>query len=301
MSSDNTSLALGDRRNSRVDLSFGESRSSDNTWLSSLAEKCVGHRTMSRPKGNYEDFLSSVFGCPGAETLERMYSYEQMSVSDIHAWLVDNVGWSVGVRQINKIMARNGIRLRGYAERKRLSWKQGKMDDALAKSRVGCKQAFFIGSGAEKMVRYLLQVSLSALRLPWQVVIGDHLQLILPRYEVDIPVVVMDPLTGLSCRFALEVDNTFTHGNTETQSRDRLKDEALRESGWMVYRVNGDSVSPIHIVPQVVDVAVDIKRVCGQTMNADGGRGKADIVRSSALPPTCYRHSSASSSLSSAR
>lgn len=256
---------------------------------------------MTRPKSRYEEFLGSAFGCPAAEVLERMYFQEQMSVSDIHAWLVDNIGWSVCDRQINKIMSNSGVQLRGYGERKRLCWAQGKMDEALTRSREACKQAYFIGSTVEKMVRYLLQVSLSALRLPWHVVIGDHLQLILPRYEVDIPVVVMDPLTGFCCRFAVEVDNTFTHGNAEVQARDRLKDEALRQNGWTVYRVNGDSLSPIHIVPQVVDIAVDIKLICGQMMNADDGSGKTEIVRSSALPPASYNRSNASSSLSSAR
>ncbi len=256
---------------------------------------------MSRPKGRYEDFLGSIFGCPVVEVFERMYFQEQMSVSDIHAWLVGNIGWSVCERQINKIMSENGIQLRGYVERKRLCWAQGKMDEALAKSRESCKQAYFIGSTVEKMVRYLLQVALSALNLPWHVIIGDQLQLILARYEVDIPVVVVNPWNGLSCRFAVEVDTTFVHGSDKVRARDRAKDEALRGSGWMVYRVNGDSISPIHIVPQVVDVAVAIKRACEQTMDADGGSGKADVVRSAALPPTCYRRSSASSSLSSAR
>lgn len=144
---------------------------------------------MSKPKGRYEDFLGSVFGHPAAEVLERMYFQEQMSTSDIHAWLVDNIGWSVCERQISKIMSDAGVQLRGYVDRKRLSWAQGKMDEALAKSQEGCRQAYFIGCSAEKMVKYLLLVSLTALKLPWHVVIGDQLQIILSRYEVDIPVV----------------------------------------------------------------------------------------------------------------
>lgn len=266
-------------------VSFGErqSQSSDNSWLSSLARKCRGHRTMSRPKGRYEDFLGSIFGHSAAEVFERMYFQEQMSISDIHVWLVDNIGWSVCERQINKIMSDAGIQLRGYVERKRLCWAQGKMDEALAKSREGCKQAYFVGSIVERMVRYLLQVALSALNLPWHVIIGDQLQLILARYEVDIPVVVVNPSTGLSCRFAVEVDTTFVHGSESVQTRDRAKDETLRKSGWTVYRLNGDSVWPVHIVPQVVGIAMDIKRLSGLAFNVGTG-GEEEHLQCSTPP-----------------
>lgn len=282
ISSDNTGAGLVDRQGSRVDFRPTESRSSDNKYLSSLATKCLQHRTMEKPKGDYAEFLSSVFGCSAPGVLARMYVHEQMSVADIRTWLVENIGWCVSERQVNVILRRSGIALRGYGERKRLSWKQGKMDGAIAKLRQRGSQIFFISSTVENMVRYLLQVSLSALDLPWHVVVGDHLQLILPRYEVDIPIVAVNPSTGFSCRFAVEVDSTFAHGSVEVQMRDRVKDEALQKSGWIVYRINGDNTMPLHIVPQVVDVAVDIKRVCQEVLSIDG---RTDCHTSEPAPP----------------
>lgn len=268
MSSDNT----GD---SATVHACNRAPSADNTWLSAIAERCAECRISARPKGRYEDYLSMAFGHPAGDALAFMYTELEMSAEDIRQWLVANLGWCVVNRQIHKILHDHGVSMRGHGEHKRLSWKQGKMDAALAKSRQGSKQAYFIGSTAEKMVRYLLQVTLSALNLPWHVVIGDQLQIILPRYEIDIPVVVVDPTTGRSCRFAVEVDSSYAHDTAEIKAKDQVRDVALESVGWAVYRVDSDSLSPVIIVPQVVDVAVDIKRVAGMAFgcaNMDGGK-----------------------------
>lgn len=255
----------------------------DKTWLSLMAQRCQQNRITVRPKIPYSSYLTDAFGCPASEVLARMYEEEDMSVADIQSWLTTNVGWCVSERQVNVMLRNGGIALRNYSERRRVAWRTGKMDACMAKARLNSKHVYFIGSTTEKTVRYLLQVSLSALKLRWHVIIGDCIQLILERYEVDIPIVVIEPSTGLSCRFALEVDSSFVHGSADAQQRDRAKDESLGQAGWKVYRLNGDSQSPLHIVPQVVDIAVDIKRVCGERFTAQEENSRTDWQQS-ALP-----------------
>ena len=208
--------------------------------------------------------LESACGEPVGRLLRRLYVVEQKSVPDIHQWIRGRLGLVITDGTIYKIMTEHGIPRRGYAERKRISWKQGKMDASMAKSRQTRKRTYLLGSKAEQTIRYLLREALLVLEFKWDVVIGDHLQHILGRYEVDIPVVVVDRATGVACRFAVEVDNRFTHSTPKRRKRDAAKDRALGEAGWKVCRVDGGANNHV-LAEQVADLALAMESHAAET------------------------------------
>ena len=73
----------------------------------------------------------------------------------------------------------------------------------------------------------------------WDVVIGDNLQRIHERFEIDIPAVLIDRETGRARRVAIEVDSARTHSSIEVRDRDARKDSSLKRAGRQVVRVNG--------------------------------------------------------------
>jgi len=126
----------------------------------------------------------------------------------------------------------------------------------MAKSRQTRKRTYLLGSKAEKTIRYLLREALLVIEIKWDVVIGDNLQHILGRYEVDIPVVVVDRSTGAACRFAVEVDNSFTHSSPKQKKRDAAKDRALEKTGWRVFRLDGSVKEQDVLAEQVADLVL---------------------------------------------
>lgn len=209
-----------------------------------------------RTSATFTDRLEAAFDESIESLLTRLYVVEQMSVPDIRQWLKDRLGAVVSERHLYRIMIDHGVQLRGHAERKRLSWKQGKMDASMAKSRQTRKRTYLLGSKAEKIIRYLLREALLVLEIKWDVVIGDNLQHILGRYEVDIPVVVVDRSTGAACRFAVEVDNSFTHSSPKRKKRDAAKDRALEKAGWRVFRLDGGVKEQDVLAEQVADLVL---------------------------------------------
>lgn len=207
----------------------------------------------------FMDRLEAAFDEPIEDLFTRLYVVKQMSVPDIRQWFEERLGTVVSERHLYRIMTEHGVQLRGYAERKRLSWKQGKMDTSMAKSRQTRKQTFLFGSKVEKTIRYLLREALLVLEIKWDVVIGDNLQHILGRYEVDIPVVVVDPSTDAACRFAVEVDNSFTHSSPRRKKRDAAKDRVLEQAGWRVIRLDGGVKDQDVLAEQVADLVLTIE------------------------------------------
>lgn len=143
------------------------------------------------------------------------------------------------------------------------------MDASMAKSRQTRKRTYLLGSKAEKTIRYLLQETLLVLEVKWDVVIGDNLQHILGRYEVDIPVVVVDRSTGAACRFAGEVDTNFTHSSPKRKNRDAAKDRALEQTGWRVFRLDGGAKDQDAMAEQVADLALAIETRAGEIFVKD--------------------------------
>lgn len=217
-----------------------------------------------RRSASFADRLETAFDESIEGLLTRLYVVEQMSVPDIRQWLEERLGSVVSERHLYRIMTEHGVQLRGHAERKRLSWKQGKMDASMAKSRQTRKRTYLLGSKAEKTIRYLLREALLVLEVKWDVVIGDNLQHILGRYEVDIPVVVVDRSTGAACRFAVEVDNSFTHSSPKRKNRDAAKDRALEQAGWRVFRLDGGAKDQNDMAEQVADLVLAIEAHAGE-------------------------------------
>lgn len=207
----------------------------------------------------FTDQLEAAFDEPIESLLTRLYVVEQMSVPDIRRWIEDRLGSVVSERHLYRIMTEHGVQLRGHAEHKRLSWKQGKMDASMTKSRQTRKRTYLLGSKVEKTIRYLLREALLVLEIKWDVVIGDNLQHILGRYEVDIPVVVVDRSTGAACRFAVEVDNSFTHSSPKRKKRDAAKDLALEQAGWRVFRLDGGVKDQDALAEKVADLILAIE------------------------------------------
>lgn len=222
-----------------------------------------------RRSAPFTDRLETAFDESIEGLLSRLYVVEQMSVPDIRRWIEDRLGSVVSERHLYRIMTERGVQLRGHAEHKRLSWKQGKMDTSMARSRQTRKRTYLLGSKAEKNVRYLLREALLILEVKWDVVIGDNLQHILGRYEVDIPVVVVDRSTGTACRFAVEVDNSFTHSSPKRKKRDAAKDRALEKAGWRVFRLDGGAKDQDAMAEQVADLALAIEARAGEIFVKD--------------------------------
>jgi len=222
-----------------------------------------------RRSATFTDRLETAFDEPIKGLLTRLYVVERMSVPDIRQWLEERLGSVASERHLYRIMTEHGVQLRGYAERKRLSWKQGKMDASMSKSWQTRKRTYLLGSKAEKTIRYLLREALLILEVKWDVVIGDNLQHILGRYEVDIPVVVVDRSTGTSCRCAVEVDNSFTHSSPKRKKRDAAKDRALEQAGWRVFRLDGGTKDQDAMAEQVADLALAIEALAGEIFVKD--------------------------------
>ena len=237
----------------------------------------------------FTDRLEAAFDESIEGLLTRLYVVEQMSVPDIRRWIEDRLGSVVSERHLYRIMAEHGVQLRGHAERKRLSWKQGKMDASMARSRQTRKRTYLLGSKAEKNVRYLLREALLILEVKWDVVIGDNLQHILGRYEVDIPVVVVDRSTGAACRFSVEVDNSFTHSNPKRKNRDAAKDRALEQAGWRVFRLDGDAKDQDAMAGQVADLALAIEAHAGEIFVKDSFPASLLKARRATHPLECVQ------------
>jgi len=222
-----------------------------------------------RPSATFADRLEMAFDESIEGLLTRLYVVEQMSVPDIRLWLEERFGSVVSERHLYRIMTEHGVQLRGHADHKRLSWKQGKMDTSMARSRQTRKRTYLLGSKAEKIIRYLLREALLVLEVKWDVVIGNNLQHILGRYEVDIPVVVVDRSTGAACRFAVEVDNSFTHSSPMRKKRDAAKDRALEKAGWRVFRLDGGAKDQDAMAEQVADLVLAIEAQAGEIFVKD--------------------------------
>ncbi|WP_353612815.1 hypothetical protein [Mangrovibacter phragmitis] len=236
-----------------------------------IGHRCTGRRQRYTLDGkvfrNFQLFLESVFNKPLAEIIHALYIENQMSSLDIHKEFSVAFGFEVSQRTISTVIKNSGVKIRDRTETKALAWKQGKMAGSMARSRQSRKQAYLFGSRAEQKIRYLLREALMALDVKWDVVIGDNLQHIHERFEIDIPVVLIDRETGRASRIAIEVDSAYTHSSTEVRDRDRRKDNALREAGWQVVRVDGDCLRKKSVIIEAVaDLALTVERIANEKL-----------------------------------
>lgn len=248
---------------------MGESSSKTCSIQSAIMD--IGHRCTGRRQrytldgkifGNFQLFLEAVFNRPLAEIVHALYIENQMSSLDIHRTFSNAFGFEVSKRTIATVIKDSGVKIRDRAETKSLAWKQGKMAGSMARSRQSRKQAYLLGSRAEQKIRYLLREALMALDVKWDVVIGDNLQHIHERFEIDIPVVLIDRATERACRIAIEVDSAYTHSSLEVRNRDARKESSLKKAGWQVVRVDGDCLRKTSALAEAVaDLALFIERI----------------------------------------
>ena len=139
------------------------------------------------------------------------------------------------------------------------------MIGSMARSRQSRKQAYFPGARVEQKIRYLLREALMTPDVKWDVVIGDNLQRIHERFEIDIPAVLIDRETGRARRVAIEADSARTHSSIEVRDWDARKDSALKKAGRQVVRVNGDCVRKKSALAEAVaDLALFIEGIAGK-------------------------------------
>lgn len=236
-----------------------------------IGHRCTGRRQRYTLDGkvfrNFQLFLESVFNKPLAEIVHALYIENQMSSLDIHKAFSEAFGFEVSERTISTVIKDSGVKIRDRAETKALAWKQGKMAGSMARSRQSRKQAYLFGSRAEQKIRYLLREALMVLEVKWDVVIGDNLQHIHERFEIDIPVVLIDRKTGRACRIAIEVDSAYTHSSTEVRDRDRRKDGALEKAGWQIVRIDGDCLRKKSALAEAVaDLALTVDRIAKEKL-----------------------------------
>lgn len=238
--------------------------------IKEIRHRCTGRRQRYTLDGmvfrNFILFLEAVFNKPLAGIIYNLYIEQQMSSLDIHKAFSNAFGFEVSERTISSIIKESGVKIRNRAETKALSWQQGKMAGSMAKSRQSRKKTYLLGSKAEHKVRYLLREALLVLDVKWDVIIGDHLQHILDRFEVDIPLVIVDHRTSSACRIAVEIDNTFTHSGQIRQKRDARKDAALRKAGWHVIRINGERFRKNSVLAEAVtDLSLQVEQLAEET------------------------------------
>lgn len=210
----------------------------------------------------FRSFLEIVFRKPLREIMHHLYVEQEMSGLDIQKFFTRLFGFLISDRVVHTIIVETGTPVRGYSEHKRLAWKQGKMAGAASKSRHARKGTFILGSRAEKVIRYLLCETFLTLNVPWDVIIGDTVQYIHERFEIDIPVVLVARESGYCCRIAVEVDSAFTHSNKVVRERDIRKENALRKQGWQVVRINADRIrNKNQFAEDVTDLALEIERI----------------------------------------
>jgi len=175
--------------------------------------------------------------------IEELYIDCELSSKDIQELLVIKLGVQISQRHVNHLLVEGGIPIRNSAERKALSWKQGKMNASVAKTRQGLLKAYALGSKLEHKVRFLIREAMIALDPPWEIIVGDHFQYTGLRYEIDIPLVAIDKVTGKCVKFAIEIDSNYTHGTLKKQDRDSKKDLLLSQQGWRVLRISTDKTA----------------------------------------------------------
>lgn len=247
--------------------------------IGDMSNRCTGRRQRYTLDGkefrNFKLFLEAVFNKPLAGIIYNLYIENKMSSLDIHKAFSDVFGFAVSDRTISNIIKNSGVKIRDWAECKSLSCQQGKMAGSMAKSRQSRKKTYLLGSKAEHKVRYLLREALLILDVKWDVIIGDHLQHILDRFEVDIPLVIVDRQSSNACRIAVEIDNTFTHSGQIRQKRDARKDAALKKAGWHVIRINGEQFRNKSVLAEVVsELSLRVEQLAEETFlnqNFPGG------------------------------
>lgn len=182
-------------------------------------------------------FLEAFYHEPMKEIMERLYCRQQFSMDEIARKFESETGVPVSGKLIYNFLVALNIPVRNKSEAGIMKWKLGKVDASLPKIRRKSIERLTFGSDSEKDIRHRLLNALSELNLDADIIIGDHAHSILPRYEVDIPIVLIDKSTQRICKIAVDVDSEFFHSQHEKMETDSEKTYLLENSGWRVIRI----------------------------------------------------------------
>ncbi len=186
---------------------------------------------------NTRQFLEAFYCEPMKEMLERLYCRQQFSMDEIARKFVSDTGLPVSGKLIYKFLVSLGVPVRNKSEACIMKWKLGKVDTSLPKIRRKSVERLTFGSDTEKDIRYRLLCVLNEQSLNADIIIGDQTHSVLPRYEIDIPIVLIDKVTQRICKIAVDVDSEFFHGHHEDMDTDSQKTYLLENSGWRVIRI----------------------------------------------------------------
>jgi hypothetical protein len=207
----------------------------------------AGGEAAPNARGPWPERLEAHFGVPCREVLERLYVDLGLSAREIATRLADALGKGPGDRHVYRLLRECGIPIRGRETAAKLRWARGKGDGVPGRA---ARRAFLnnrLGLGPEATFRRALRIAIEDLGLGAEVVVGDATWSVLPRGEVDVPVVLIDPVTQRFCRVAVEVDG-WRHGAVERAARDDRKDWLLRNRGWGVLRIPEAGVADAAVV-----------------------------------------------------
>lgn len=198
---------------------------------------CPRDRAPGVRRGRWTQRIEAHYGAPCREVLARFYGELGLSSRDLAEQLRRDTGDGPSDRQVIRLLRKHGVPVRPRGDAAELRWAKGKGDDVPGKVNRTALRNHYDGAGPEGRFRRALGIALEELHLGAEIVVGDASWSVLPRGEVDIPVILVDPVSQRFCRVAIEVDGTYFHGRPGAAERDARKDWLLRNRGWGVFRV----------------------------------------------------------------
>lgn len=171
------------------------------------------------------------------ELIRRLYYYlyiKELRTQDIATLM------KVSVRAIEKMLNTLNIELSKSETQKRASrnrdYRQiyANMRQTMANS---LEYDGMFGSRIENTIRTKISSELEAgLDENFAIIVGLNTLSIIPPYEVDIPVLILNKKSGRVYQIAIEIDGESYHGN-ENDSNDKKKNSLLIDSGWNILRI----------------------------------------------------------------
>lgn len=107
------------------------------------------------------------------------------------------------------------------------------VENILGKVRKTKRKTFISGSFSEQRVRILIQSYLFELfDRNYEIIVGFNEYSVLRKYEVDIPIIIVDIRNNSFFKFAIEI-NGIHHTKDQQSKRDKLKAELLNKRNWI--------------------------------------------------------------------
>jgi hypothetical protein len=120
----------------------------------------------------------------------------------------------------------------------------------------------YSASAVEAAIRSLISTRLQShkdvMLKEWEIITGMVDRSIMAPYEIDIPVMCYNTMTGKVVRIAIEVNGDYWHKMTEVHDADEIKAKNLMNKGWKLIEVNIESnYSKKGYIDKCVEMAVN--------------------------------------------